>query len=106
MAESIKECYNDKDSSFTIGVTVDVDGCWINENTQAPEESYDMANKTSGLNGNTMKMNRTENVSCLRSVRMEEEDSEKISGSSELIIYMTNFLLINIFRSEMSFVCG
>ena len=62
--------------------------------------------ETSEANGDKIEMNRTENVSCLTSVRMKEEDSEKISGLSELIIYMTNFLLIIIFRSEMYFDFG
>ena len=43
MAELSKECYDDKESSFTRVVTVDVDDYWINEKTQAPEELYDMA---------------------------------------------------------------
>ena len=91
MAESSQECYNDKDSSFTIVVTVDVDECWINETTKAPEELNDMTNKkvqTSEPNGNNIRMKGTENVSCLSRVRVEEEASDRIAGLSELIIYM------------------
>jgi hypothetical protein len=57
-----------------------------------------MANKkvlASDANGNEIKKNRTEKVSGLTSVRMEEELSEKMSGLSELIIvvHFVNFHL-------------
>ena len=45
LAESSKECYDDKDSSVTKVVSVDVDEYWTNDKTQAPTDSYEMENK-------------------------------------------------------------
>ena len=45
MAESSKECYDNKDSSLTRFVTLNVDACWTDESTKATAELYLKAKK-------------------------------------------------------------
>ena len=79
LAESSKECSDNKDSSVT---RVDVDACWTNESTKATAELYLKANKQEKaskshgeirrsyfLKSNEMNMNMRERESFLAHVK-------------------------------------